>query len=67
LAALKAYVQESADTLRRAVEATTDAEWDTAIETKEFGRKTKAEALWRIVTQTAYHSGQIGMVLKYGT
>jgi uncharacterized damage-inducible protein DinB len=66
LAALKAYVQESADTLRRAIEATPDGEWDTVIETKEFGRKSKAEALGRIVTHTAYHAGQIGMVVKYG-
>lgn len=66
LAALKAYVQESNDTLRLAIEATSDADWDTVIETKEFGRKTKAEALGRIVTHTAYHAGQIGMVLKYG-
>ena len=66
LAVLKAYVQESADTLRRAIEATSDADWDTVIETKEFGKKTKAEALGRIVTHTAYHAGQIGMVVKYG-
>jgi len=66
LAALKAYVQESADTLRRAIEATSDADWDTVIETKEFGKKTKAEALGRIVTHTAYHAGQIGLVVKYG-
>jgi uncharacterized damage-inducible protein DinB len=66
LAALKAYVQESADTLHRAIEVTPDNEWDTVIETKEFGRKTKAEALGRIVTHTAYHAGQIGMILKHG-
>ena len=66
LAALKTYVQQSADTLRRAIEATGDADWDTVIETKEFGRKTKAEALGRIVTHTAYHAGQIGMILKHG-
>ena len=66
LAALKAYVQVSADTLHRAIEATGEAEWDTEIETKEFGRKTKAEALGRIVTHTAYHAGQIGMILKHG-
>jgi len=66
LDALKAYVQESADTLRRAIEATPDADWDTVIETKEFGRKTKAEALGRIVTHTAYHAGQLAMVVKYG-
>lgn len=66
LDALKTYVQQSADTLRRAIEATGDADWDTVIETKEFGRKTKAEALGRIVTHTAYHAGQIGMILKHG-
>lgn len=66
LATLKAYVQESADTLRRAIEATPEADWDTVIETKEFGRKTKAEALGRIVTHTAYHAGQLGMLLKHG-
>ncbi|HRD53243.1 MAG TPA: DinB family protein [Flavobacteriales bacterium] len=67
LAELKAYVQESADTLRRAIEATPDAEWDSFIETKEFGRKTKAEALGRIVTHTAYHAGQLAVVVKYGS
>ena len=66
LAALKAYVQESADTLRRAIEATSEADWETVIETKEFGKKTKAEALGRIVTHTAYHAGQLGMLLKHG-
>lgn len=67
LAELKAYVQESADTLRRSIEATPDADWDTFIETKEFGRKTKAEALGRIVTHTAYHAGQLAVVVKYGS
>ncbi|MCC6401604.1 MAG: DinB family protein [Flavobacteriales bacterium] len=66
LDALKAYVQESAYTLRRAIEATPDADWDTVIETMEFGRRTKAEALGRIVTHTAYHAGQLAMVVKYG-
>jgi len=66
LAALKAYVNESSDTLRRAIEATPGADWDTVFETKEFGRKTKADALGRIVTHTAYHAGQLAMILKYG-
>lgn len=66
LATLKSYVQESASTLQRAIEATPEADWDTVIETKEFGKRTKAEALGRITTHTAYHAGQIGMVLKYG-
>ena len=67
MAALTAYVQESADTLQRAIEAQSDADWDTVIETKEFGKKTKAEALGRITTHTAYHAGQIGMLVKYGS
>lgn len=67
LAELKAYAQASSDTIRRAIEATHDADWDTVIETKEFGRKTKAEALGRIVTHTAYHAGQLAIVVKYGT
>ncbi|MEZ4756354.1 MAG: DinB family protein [Flavobacteriales bacterium] len=66
LDALKNYVQESADTLHRAIEATADADWDTVIGTKEFGRKTKAEALGRIVTHTAYHAGQLSMIVRYG-
>ena len=67
LATLLAYVQESAATLQRAIEATSDADWDTVIETKEFGKKTKAEALGRITTHTAYHAGQIAMLVKYGS
>lgn len=67
LDALKGHVELSADTLRRAIEATPDADWDTVIETKEFGRKTKAEALGRIVSHTAYHAGQLAMVVRYGT
>ena len=67
LVALKAYVEESAATLHRAIAATPEADWDTVIETKEFGRKTKAEALGRIVTHTAYHAGQLTMVVKYGS
>lgn len=67
LDALKAYVQLSDDTLRHAIEATPDADWDTEIETKEFGRKTKAEALGRIVTHTAYHAGQLAVLVKYGS
>ncbi|MFZ1657748.1 MAG: DinB family protein, partial [Flavobacteriales bacterium] len=66
LAALIAYVQESAEILERAIVAQSDADWDVVIETKEFGKKTKAEALGRITTHTAYHAGQLAMVVKYG-
>ncbi|MDI1321676.1 MAG: DinB family protein [Algoriphagus sp.] len=41
--------------------------WDEIIETKEFGKKTRAEALGRITTHTAYHAGQLAIILKYGS
>jgi uncharacterized damage-inducible protein DinB len=66
LAFLLAYVQESAEVLERAIVAQSGADWDVVIETKEFGKKTKAEALGRITTHTAYHAGQLAMVVKYG-
>ncbi|MBK9060901.1 MAG: DinB family protein [Flavobacteriales bacterium] len=66
LAALTAYARESAEVLERAIVAQSDADWDAVIETKEFGKKTKAEALGRITTHTAYHAGQLTMVVKYG-
>lgn len=40
--------------------------WDEIVETKEFGKKTKAESLGRITTHTAYHAGQLALILKYG-
>jgi uncharacterized damage-inducible protein DinB len=40
--------------------------WEDIIETKEFGKKSKAEALGRITTHTAYHAGQLALILKYG-
>jgi uncharacterized damage-inducible protein DinB len=36
------------------------------VTTKEFGTKTKAEALGRIISHTAYHAGQLALSLKYG-
>jgi uncharacterized damage-inducible protein DinB len=64
LAALLAYQQEAFEQLQAAILATTD--WDSTITTAEFGTKTKAEALGRIVSHTAYHAGQLALALKYG-
>jgi uncharacterized damage-inducible protein DinB len=66
LAELFAYQQEAFECLEKAILAQTDADWQSTITTKEFGTKTKAEALGRIVSHTAYHAGQLGIVLKYG-
>lgn len=64
LAELKEIVNYAAEMLEKAILATDN--WDEVIETKEFGKKTKAEAFGRVVTHTAYHAGQLALVLKYG-
>ena len=61
------YVNQSYNELKKIIMQQPDGEWDLVIETKEFGKKTKAEALGRIVSHTAYHAGQLAMVIKYGS
>lgn len=64
LDALLAMVEEAGKQLEKAIAAQND--WDAVIETSEFGKKTRAEALGRITTHTAYHAGQLAIVVKYG-
>jgi uncharacterized damage-inducible protein DinB len=66
LSELSLYIQKSFDTLKSAIEQQKEDEWDNLVVTKEFGSKTKAEAFGRIITHTAYHAGQLAMILKYG-
>lgn len=54
----------SKELLERAIAGQTN--WEEVVVTKEFGRKTRAEALGRITTHTAYHAGQLALILKYG-
>lgn len=61
---LLALVTEAGEQLKKAIDNQDD--WDTLIKTQEFGEKTKAAALGRIITHTAYHAGQLAIVLKYG-
>ena len=61
---LKSLAEYSAEMLEKAISL--QENWDEVIETKEFGKKSKAEALGRITTHTAYHAGQLALVLKYG-
>lgn len=63
---LKDYVRHSFEVLKSIVETQTDADWETLIETKEFGTKTKAEAFGRIISHTTYHAGQLAIIHKYG-
>lgn len=67
LEALKNYVAESFAKLKSIVEKQTDEDWEISVTTKEFGTKTRAEAFGRIVSHTAYHAGQLAVIVKYGT
>lgn len=60
------YQSEAFETLKAIVLKQTDEDWAQSITTKEFGTKTKAEALGRIVSHTAYHAGQLALIIKYG-
>lgn len=66
LESLKEYVALSFEKLKEIVAPQTEDDWETSITTKEFGTKTKAEALGRIVSHTAYHAGQLAIIAKYG-
>ena len=64
LPSLLAMAEEAGKQLETAIESQQD--WDTMVETKEFGRKLKVALLGRITTHTAYHAGQLAIILKYG-
>ena len=67
LTALLEYQQYAFDNLHAILTKQTDEDWAQSITTKEFGTKTKAEALGRIISHTAYHAGQLSLTLKYGS
>lgn len=52
--------------LKKGILAQTDYDWGIVITRREFGTKTKAEALGRVISHTAYHTGQIEKILNYG-
>lgn len=56
---------QSAEALEKAILNHRDPDWSLNITTAEFGTVTKTEALSRIISHTAYHAGQIGLILKY--
>jgi len=66
LAELLEYQQYAFDQLKTIFEKQTNEDWNQTITTKEFGTKTKAEAIGRIISHTAYHAGQLSLTLKYG-
>jgi len=60
------YQQFACDSLKAIIEMQSDEDWQQTIITNEFGAKTKAEAIGRIISHTAYHAGQLSLTLKYG-
>ena len=64
---LQDYVNASFNALKTIIEIQSSDDWDTEIVTKEFGTKTKAQALGRIGSHTAYHAGQLAIIIKYGS
>jgi uncharacterized damage-inducible protein DinB len=60
------YQKYSSDCLEKAILAQSNSDWESEIITQEFGTKTKAKALGRIISHTAYHAGQLALVKKYG-
>lgn len=64
---LLAYQAEAHQQLKTILSLQTDSDWGQTITTKEFGSKTKAEAIGRIISHTAYHAGQLALTLKYGS
>lgn len=63
---LLSYQKMSGDALKNSITLQQDQDWSKTITTKEFGTKTQAEALGRIISHTAYHAGQLALCLKYG-
>ncbi len=60
------YLEESKVNLEQAINKVLPDGWQEEITTKEFGTRTKAQAIGRISSHTAYHAGQIGIIVKYG-
>jgi uncharacterized damage-inducible protein DinB len=64
--ALLDYQEAAFRALKAIIEKQSEADWQQTVSTREFGTKTKAEALGRIISHTAYHAGQLALILKYG-
>ena len=57
-------IERAKDELGAAIRDIED--WNVEVTTAEFGTVTRAEALGRITTHTAYHAGQVALAKKYG-
>lgn len=64
LKSLTKLIKRAGNELEAAIKEVND--WNEEVTTAEFGTVTKAEALSRIMTHTAYHAGQTALAKKYG-
>ena len=64
---LMAYELYGRQCLEKAITTQTNADWLSPVTTKEFGTRSKEVALSRIISHTAYHAGQLAILLKYGS
>jgi len=60
-------LNNSVETLKKVIEKQNDEDWESIVETKEFGKKNKSEAFGRIISHTTYHAGQMAIINKYGS
>lgn len=60
------FLDQSFVTIVQTIKKQSENSWNELITTNEFGTKTKSEAFGRIISHTAYHAGQIALILKYG-
>jgi len=63
---LRDYSDLAFETLKQIIYNQQDEDWTRFITTKEFGTKTISESLGRVISHTAYHAGQLALILKYG-
>jgi uncharacterized damage-inducible protein DinB len=64
---LLSFVQQSGQALESVISRQGEQDWQREIVTREFGKKTLAESLGRIISHTAHHGGQMAVILKYAT
>jgi uncharacterized damage-inducible protein DinB len=60
------YQHLAFDSLKMIIAKQAYEDWQQSVTTNEFGKKSKMEALGRILSHTVYHAGQLALTLKYG-
>lgn len=62
---LLSFLRQSGQALESVISRQEEQDWQREIVTREFGKKTLAESLGRIISHTAHHGGQMAVILKY--